>query len=369
MSDMQHLWVALSPHGYGHAGMTAPVVAEIMRRRPDLHLTVQTALPLPFLRSRFGDGFSHVAEITDFGMRMTSATGIALDESALDYQRLHADWPRAVEREAERLAAARPDAVLANVPYVTIAAAGLAGIPVVAMSSLEWADIYLHYLGDRPEAAGIHAQMAEAYNSAAVFLRVTPAMLMPSLTNVADIGPVAFIGRNRREALRRHLGVEEGRRIGLIAFGGIEQGMGLEQWPSLPDWLWLSTLPVPAGRTDMVRWETTATSFTDLVASVDVVVTKPGYGTFTEAAMVGTPVLFTLRPDWPECPHLDDWLRRHTKAHATRHDELFGPGLEDQLRTLFSMPDQQVAYPGGVSDAATVVEAALDGKPIICARS
>jgi hypothetical protein len=360
-----HLWVALSPHGYGHAAMTAPVVAELRRRRPGLALTIQTALPRDFLATRYGSDFTHVTDIPDFGLRMTSATGVDLDATAAEYGRLHADWPAVVERETERLVAAAPDLVLANVPYVTIAAAARAGIPVAGYSSLEWSGIYAHYLGDRPESATIAAQMLEAYNAGDVFLQVTPAMPMPRLAKLKRIGPVARRGDDRRSELRRRFGTG---RVGLVAFGGIDHALDWSRWPRLDGWTWLTTLERP-DRGDVLGWEAAGMGFADLIASVEVVVTKPGYGTFTEAALAETPVLYIPRPDWPESPHLDRWLEGHTRALAVPLDALFGDRLETQLRTLFSLPGRPLASPSGIDEAVETLESMLDGNRVHCGCS
>lgn len=365
----QHLWLALSPHGFGHAAMTAPVVNELRRRRPGLRLTIQTGVARSFLETRFGTDFTYVGEIPDFGLRMFSSTQVDLDASARGYRDLHADWPAVVLGEAQRLREASPDLVLANVPYVTIAAAARAGIPVVALSSLQWADIYGHYLADRPEAARIGAEMAAAYNAAAAFLRVRPAMAMPSLTNVVEIGPVGACGRARGAEIRTALGVGEGTRLGLVAFGGIDHALDLARWPVMPGWLWLSSLGIPPDRPDFRPWAAAAAGFSDVLASADVVVTKPGYGTFVEAAMAGVPVLYVERPDWPECPHLDDWLRAHGRAMPVAVETLLGPGLPDQLQKLFSLRIPPVATVEGNDQAASLLERLLDGAAAICERS
>ena len=365
----QHLWLALSPHGFGHAAMTAPVVNELRRRRPNLRLTIQTGVPRAFLETRYGTDFAYVGKIPDFGLKMLSATDMDGEASARGYRELHADWPGVVERETARLRAAAPDLVLANVPYVTIAAAAKAGIVVVALSSLQWVDIYRHYLGDRPEAARIGAEMAEAYNAAAAFLRVTPAMDMTSLTNLVEIGPVGACGTARTAELRAALGCGEATRIGLIAFGGIDHPLDLGHWPVIPGWVWLSSLDFPPGRADFRPWQAAGLSFSDVLASADVVVTKPGYGTFVEAAMAGIPVLYVPRPHWPECPALDRWLCRHARAMAVAVETLLGPGLESQLRTLFSQPVPPLALAEGNAQAASVLERALDGAAAICERS
>ncbi|CDK98370.1 conserved protein of unknown function [Magnetospirillum gryphiswaldense MSR-1 v2] len=356
MSATPHLWLALSPHGYGHTAMTAPVIAEIQRRIPSLRLTIQTQVDPDFLRSRYRH-FSHVDQIADFGFHMVSATGIDLEASAQGYLDLFNRFDVEVADNAARMALDRPHLVLSNVAFIPLAAAARLGVPALALSSLNWADMYAHYLGHRPEAPRVLEKLLSAYHGAQAFLRCTPGQAM-SLTNQVQIGPIARIGQDRRAEMRRNLGLAGADRVGLIAFGGIGHDLDLTHWPAVPGWSWL-VVADDVARPDMVHWRRSGLHFSDLIASVDVVVTKPGYGTFTEAAMVGTPVLYTSRPDWPESPHLDDWLARHTQALATQHDALMGD-LAGLLQKLFSLPKQQVATPDGVAEAAEIIVAELE---------
>ncbi|MEO0035600.1 MAG: hypothetical protein RLZZ501_1623 [Pseudomonadota bacterium] len=352
-----HLWLALSPHGYGHAAMTAPVIAALRRHLPDLRLTVQTSLPAEFLRGRYGTAAALVEGIPDFGLRMNSSTRVDRDASAEAYLALAARWDELVAAEAERLAAAAPDLVLANVPPLTLAAAACAGIPAVALSSLNWADMVRVYLGDRPALAPVLDRLVAAYDSAGAFLRVTPAMAMPSLGRVRDIGPVILEGTARPEVLAAALGLVPGERVGLIAFGGIAADLDLVRWPVLPGWRWLTTLEVPPGRADLLDWRVGGLGFSDLLASVAVVVTKPGYGTFTEAGLAGVPVLYQPRPDWPECPALDDWLAAHTRALAV---DLTDPApLAGWLDLLQAQPARPPAVASGNDEAAVWLAARL----------
>lgn len=347
-----HLWLALSPHGFGHAAMTAPVIAEIQRRRPDLRLTIQTSVDTVFLHSRYRD-FTHVGFIADFGFRMISATGIDLEASARDYAELMMRYEREVADNMKLMAADRPDLVLSNVAFVPLAAAARLGIASLALSSLNWADMYRHYLGDRPEAAEVLERLYAAYHSAEMFLHCTPGQAM-SLENLHSVGSIANVGRRQAQELRKNLGQGADMRIGLVAFGGIDHDIHMSRWPKLPGWLWLSPQD-GLDRPDLVPWQRGGLSFTDLIASVDVVVTKPGYGTFTEAGMVGAPVLYTARPDWPESPHLDHWLAAHTRCVVTDAAHLVDGTLPDLLHMLFSLPPQQVASPDGVIQAAEIV--------------
>ena len=358
MTGASDLWLALSPHGYGHAAMTAPVVAELRRRRPGLRLTIQTTLPREFLANRYGADFTLVDEIPDFGFRMVSATDIDRGASLAAYRTLHADWPAAVEHEAARFEAAKPNLVLANIPYITIAGAAAAGIPVIGLASLNWADMCASVFAGMAGHEQAISEMREAYGKAAVILRTTPAMDM-SLPNLRQIGPIARRGADRRGELRMRLGLADGVRVGLIGFGGIDHDAALGHMPYLPGWHWLSTLAAPP-RSDIVPWEAGGVPFADLISSVDLVVSKVGYGTFTEAALAGTPVLYVERLDWPESPNLDLWLAAHTRCLAVSADRVFTNEFGHLVDSVLALPVRPKAEASGVAEAADILEQALD---------
>ncbi|WP_146002639.1 glycosyltransferase [Telmatospirillum siberiense] len=360
MSDrVPHLLVALTAHGFGHAAMTAPVVNALADKLPAFRLTLQSNHPKDFLSERFKVPFERIPGDDDFGLMMLSATRIDLNETAEAYRRLHDRLEAAVGQQADRMRDLGVDFVLSNIGYVPLLAAQKAGIPAMALSCLNWADIYGHYFSHRPEAAAVQADMLAGYRSAATFLQPAPAMPMPRLSNGRPIGPIAAIAGGDRTAIRRHLGVEAGMRLGLIAFGGVESGLALRNWPRLEGWRWLIA-ENPEGHPDMVVLNRAELDFTDALGSSDVVVTKPGYGTFSEAAVNGVPVLFVPRPDWPENPHLVDWLTERGKCLPIRADDLLNPDiLKKQLHMLFSCRARPLVMPDGAEEGAVALCGAL----------
>jgi hypothetical protein len=241
---------------------------------------------------------------------------------------------------------------------VTLAAAALAGLRSVALSSLNWQDLYTHYLGDRPQAAAILAQMRDAYAQAEVFLRCTPSMSM-TLPRQRSIGPCAALGRQRRDDLHMRLRVPKGHRIGLIAFGGIDHRMALEDWPVIPGWTWLSSLPAPP-RADLLPWRAAGLPFEDLIASVDILVGKPGYGTYTEVGLAGTPMLTVPRDDWPETAPFNAWLSNHTRFAEVEPADLLSPRLAGIIAEVLAQPAPPPAQATGAIEAADILEEFLD---------
>jgi hypothetical protein len=334
-------------------------VHALRQRQSGLRVTLQTSLPADWLAGRFGSDFTLIGHIPDFGFRQASPTEVLIEESAADYRALHAGLDAVVAEEATRLAAIGADLLLSNVGYIPILAARRAGIPAIAMSCLNWADIYHHYFRDRPEAAAIEAEMREAYSAAQVFLRTVPAMPMDGLDNVRTIGPVARQGKTDPAALRRRLGLAPSQRLGLIGFGGIESRLSVADWPRLPNWRWVTTVDAGA-HPDMLRLDELAIDFSDALCACDVVVTKPGYATFVESAVHGTPVLYVPRNDWPESVHLVRWLEINGRCRSLDLAQVCRPGyLPVLIDSLFALPEKPPVAPSGCDEAAQAILDAL----------
>ncbi|MFN3076384.1 MAG: hypothetical protein ABT940_05805 [Alphaproteobacteria bacterium] len=341
--------------------MTSPVVARLREKFPNLRLTIETTLPRTPLATRYREPFTLVEHSRDFGMIMATANDVLVEESAAAYAGLHTRWQEVIREDAERLAALRPDLVLANIPYAILAAAKRVGIPSVALSCLNWAGVYRRYCGDRPEAAAILRDMHEAYASAQVFLQATPAMPMPELPNGRSIGPVAPIGRNQREAIFQRLELDRRTKLCLVGFGGMNSGASMADWPAISGWHWISGEPVRRPREDMVAATDLSIPFSDILQSCDAIITKPGYGTFVEAACGGIPVLFAGRDDWPEEPALGQWMSRHTRAIRMEMERLRRGDVAQALDVLLALPVPVPTQPTGVEEAAGIIAEMLLG--------
>ncbi|MBZ0072430.1 MAG: hypothetical protein WCY26_08985 [Thiohalobacteraceae bacterium] len=347
-----HLAVTISSHGYGHGAQTATVLAALRARLPALRLTLLTGLPRTFFTERIGDDFTLIDWRTDFGMHMSSALDVDRSRSADAYAALHAHWPAQVDAACARLEAVAPDLLLANVPYLPLAAAARLGLPALALCSLNWAGIYRHYFSTRPEAPAVLAAMQAAYASARHFLCPAPSMAMPELGNVRSIGPLAQLGQPRREQLRERLGSAGQRRLVMIAHGGIPLRLPLQAWPVDPDITWIVPQAWGIERPDMHAFEALGLSFVDTLASVDALLGKLGYGTVTECACNGIPLLYTSRPDWPEEACLAAWLERHGRCAAVPREALETGRLRAALEGLWAQPVPPLPVPTGAEEAA-----------------
>lgn len=354
-----HLLVDISAHGLGHLAQTAPVLAALRRRLPDLRITVRSALPRSRLAVRIEGDFDHVPEERDFGFAMHNAADVDCVASAARYREFHADWRRQVAAEAGWLRRYGADAVLCNAAYLPLAAAAEAGIPAAGMSSLNWADLYAHYLGRQPEAVEIHGQILEAYNAAWAFLRFAPGMPMSAFRHRIDVAPVARIVQASRPYFSQKLGLDESKRWLMVAMGGMDFPIDFERWPRLEGACWLLQGEGRPARADQHHFDPGEPRFYDLLASVDAVITKPGYGTFVEAACAGTPILYLERNDWPETPHFAAWLAHHARAVELGREKLLAGEFVPELEALWARAAPPRPRADGAEQAAQVLAAIL----------
>jgi hypothetical protein len=354
-----HIVVDISGHGYGHAGMTVPLIARLHELSAGVRITVRSSLPAQALRERIDVSFNLAPPPYDPALAMFSPFDVDVATTARDYQELYARWDEVLALETTQLQALRADLVLANIPFMSLAAAQKCGIPAIALSPLNWADIYKALCGHEPNAAEIHRRLLESYRSARVYLQPTPTMPMDDLDNRQRIGPLARVVAPRRAALEALAGGASERFV-VISFGGIP-GRPAFALPQLSGVRWFVPDNYAIARADITRHADSGLPFIELLASADAVVTKPGYGMFTEAACNGVRVAYLPRADWPEAPYLVDWLYTVSVACEVNEQMFMEGAIGPQILELLARPAPARVAASGVDDALAAIKAVVGG--------
>jgi UDP:flavonoid glycosyltransferase YjiC (YdhE family) len=356
LSRSPHLLLAVTGHGYGHLSQCAPVVNRLRELQAGMQLTVMSKLPHAVLSSRLAGEFIHLAVETDSVMRMHSAWQVDVPASCRAWREFHRDWEAGVLGEVERLREIKPDLLLADIPYRSLLAARQAGIPAVALCSLNWTAMHAVYCDGEADGAVIRAQMLSGYAAAESFLTPAPSLPMPELDNVHAIGPIARTGEVRRREILAWLKRPADTRLVLVALGGIDSPLPLADWPRMDRVVWLFDRPPVSDRNDFVDFIRLPLPFIDLLTSSDAVLTKPGYGTYAEAICNDVPLLTLARHDWPETQHLNAWARTHGRFAEITHADFQCGAFAAALETLWSRPPPKaVPAPSGIAQAADLL--------------
>jgi hypothetical protein len=347
------LLVDITAHGWGHLSQTAPIMTTLRDYYPGLELIVRSGLPSALVAQRLPGITKHHHSDTEFGLVMESPFQVARAATLQRYQSIHTGLERNIEYLAGLIVAERCDAVFTNIGYIAIAAAQRASVPSIACSSLNWSDVFSTYCGHMPDAVPILESMDTAYSKASLFIRLVPGMPMHKLATHPIARPISRVGKNKRALLIETLGLTNNSTIVLCSFGGMlppepppfafkRDGLivvGPRAWSELGV-IPVDDLPIP---------------YADVLASVDAVVTKPGYGIVSELGCTATPAIMVSRGDWPEEPYLLNWLARHGRyVSVTDVRELSAAFVKNWLIESNSGPIA-VAQPGGERDVAQLI--------------
>ena len=347
MDDAPTLVAYVSGHGFGHSVRTATVLRAVRALDPALRIAVVTAGPEWLFQQAIGPSLLFRAERADVGLIQRGALVIDAAATQAQCEAFEREMPARVEREAVWLREVDARLVLGDIPPLAFLAAAKAGVPGVGMSNFSWDWIYRHL------ARHADGLSAAAHAAAAAYARASNLLQLPFAGDLSAFPrrtPVPLVVRRAAVARpegRRRLGLGLAPAV-LLSFGGL--GLPGLEFAVLSKLLSFQFLSEPTGsdappNVRVISLEQLAThgmTYLDLVAAVDVVVTKPGYGIVTDAIGCRTRMVYTERGDFPEYPILVDEMKRWLPAVHVSNDDLLagrlGPGLEEVLRLDFPPP-------------------------------
>ena len=368
-----HLVVAVASHGWGHLAQVVPMAVALHARIPGLRITVRTGLPGALVRERFAERGLPSPEVsaddTEFGFVMHDALTVDDAASAMRYRGLFEARDALLARERDAMRTLRADAVLSDIGWLPIAAAASLGRPAWGASSLNWAEMLESRPAGPVAAAPAARWMRESYARADALFALQPGMPFEGFANRVPVGPMARRGVRRPHALRAALGLPDGVRTMLLAFGGLPPPLDLSGWQPPAGW---HAVVMAAGAVDgpgVSAGAPSGWSFIDLLSSCDLLVAKPGYGTFAEAAFAGRDTLVVPREDWAESRYLVEWLGRHVRMATLPLDVLRdGDGLLGPLREIEAHAPRPPATGDGGADIAEAIATRLGVAPPVSPR-
>jgi hypothetical protein len=294
----------------------------------------------------------------DVGCIQDGPLKIDIDATWAAHQRFHKTWEARLSNEVAAMQAASPALIIADTPYLAIEAGSRAQIQTVALASLTWDLVLKEYCHASDNS---HRQLIQcirgSYAKALLALRITPAPRIDVFSNIIDIGPIASPTSPERDRLASTLALAPNERTVLVGFGGIPlTSLPLEQMEQLRHYRFLFDGPVPPGYTRIHSTETLPFSFKTLLASVDIIMTKPGYGTIVEAVALQQPVVYVRRYNFADEPPLVDYLHRYGRGIELLIDDFTRGRWEPTLLQALASPVPSLPPPPtGAAEAAKVI--------------
>ena len=336
-----------------------PVLNALGRLVSDLRVILRTTVPASFFKDRLVIPWELSAVQQDVACIQNGPLKIDIDATWAAHQRFHETWETRLSNEVAAMHMASPALVIADTPYLALAAGFRAQIPAVALASFTWDLVLKEYC---PALDNSHQQLIQyirgSYANADIALRITPAPRIDAFSNIIDIGPIASPASPERDRLASALALAANERTVLVGFGGIPlTSLPLKQMEQLDRYRFLFDGPVPSGCSRIHSTKTLPFSFKTLLASVNVIMTKPGYGTLVEAVALQQPVVYVRRYNFADEPPLVDYLHRYGRGIELSIDDFMEGRWEPALRKVVDLPMPAAPPPPttGATDAATIL--------------
>jgi len=356
---MPLIWCAISGHGYGHAAQVVPVLNALGTLVPGATAILRTTVPASFFRDRLTIPWDLQPVQQDVGCVQDGPLKIDIDETWASHHRFHETWEARLSKEVTAIQAASPVLIIADTPYLALEAGSRAQIPTVALASFTW-DLVLNEYCHASDSS--HQQLIqcirESYAKADIALRITPAPRIDAFSAMIDIGPIASPASPERDRLTSTLVLRPDERTVLVGFGGIPlTSLPLEQIEQLRHYRFLFDGPVPPGYSRIHSTTTLPFSFKTLLASVDIIMTKPGYGTIVEAVALQQPVVYVRRYNFADEMSLVDYLHRYGRGVELSIDDFTQGRWEPALLQALTSPAPSLPPPPstGAAEAAVFI--------------
>lgn len=332
----------VTPHGYGHAARSCAIVAELNRLWPAWPVILVSTHPESFLRARVPSPVTAIrADALDIGLVMRDSVTIDYPASLRALDRWIGERPARIEWEKSFLRQCGASLVVSDLPSIAFEAAAAAHLPSVGIANFSWSWIYEHYIPLDARWAEAARVCRAGYGQAGVLLKYPLDCPMDEFSRVEHAPLAARAGRARRAEMTRRYGLNTDATWGLLSFTSLDlSAAALDRMSAAPDIEWITVHPLAwPGRAHFTAVDRADISFSDVLATCDVVLTKPGHGILSECVANRKPVVHVERPDWPEHAPLVRGIERYLRHAPLAGWQLAEGRVEHAIRRALAAPE------------------------------
>ena len=344
----------ITAHGYGHGVRSADIICAVNRLYPEIGVYIVTGLPEPFLRNRIG-GSKISIRVREFDVGMAQLDSIRVDVAAtLDMaSALYESRERLLAEETVFLKENGIKLVVADVPSLPLEAAARAGIPRLAVGNFSWDWIYSEFLTDDIRWPPIVEMFREQYARADLLLRLPFHDEMAAFPKKEDIPLVARPGKPCREKIARLTGCDPEKKWVMLSFTTLDlDEAALSRIERIKDREFLTVPPLQWHRRNIHAVAREEVSFSDAIASVDAVITKPGFGILSDCVVNHKPLIYAERTNFREYPVLEASIRKYMKHVHISAEDLYCGDLEPSLQAVEAAETPPCILPAGGDEIA-----------------
>ncbi len=344
----------VTAHGYGHGVRSCDIIRALNELQPDLPVEITSDLPESFFKNRLPPaGNRHRPGSLDVGMVQIDSIRMDIAESLKRAESLLGEWNSLLKRERRYLVESGAGLVVSDIPAIPLEAASELGIPCIAVGNFSWDWIYSAYAANDERWSPIVETFRRGYSKADLLLRLPLSDEMTAFPKRIDVPAVASPGRDRRADIARLCGCSPQKQWILLSFTTLEwDEPALANVERLDEYEFFTVLPLEWRGKNIYPIDRESVAFSDILASMDAVVAKPGFGIISDCAVNRKPMIYADRSDFLEYPILVESIQKYLRNVHIPAGKLYRGELADALQAIRRSPEPAQSLPAGGAQVA-----------------
>lgn len=339
----------ISAHGYGHGVRSCNIIRAINELYPQLTVQIISDLPLSFLSGHIGSAQNPVrAGSYDTGMVQIDSIRVDVEASLAKVEQLYTSRQELVAGESAYLRENSISVIIADIPGIPIESAFNLGIPRLAVGNFSWDWIYSEFITRDLRWKSIVEAFREQYAKTDLLLRLPFCDTMEAFPHIEDIPLVASPGRAQRDVIAKIAGCDPNKKWILLSFTTLDWSENaLANVEKIRDCEFFTILPLFWVGRNIHPIDRKLVSFSDMIASVDAVVSKPGFGILSDCIVNQKPLIYAERADFLEYAVLEAAIQKYLRHVHIPAEDLYRGELSPSLDRIWKSAGPPFNLPHG----------------------
>ena len=289
----------ITSHGFGHAVRTAAICNEIDKK---ISITIRSGVSNEFFVEEIDRAFKYSYGEFDCGCVQKDGVTVDMQKTLEKYNQIAKNNKTILTEEIAFVKNGNFNLIISDSVPFAFEVAKCSGIKSIAVGNFSWVDIYEPYTKKYPKYKEMINEIATQYSLATYLFRLEPSNEMTSFTGMEYSFPVVTSkGRADVVSLKKRYVISGDKKLAAIYIGnfGLE-GVNWSRLKEFSEWEFFGVYRINSSPSNFHLIDKSFMKYRDVIASMDIVIGKIGYGTYCESVANNRQLIYLPRDNFSE---------------------------------------------------------------------